>query len=1212
MMKSKTYRYKTNNQAIAGAILIIAALCAVVSWLGNSSVSSAENFPNLRGQEAVEHLQKQGVYDSLQAAFKDARRNELADSQIKLTANDVQTGDTFFGFSVDVSGNTAVVGCPNCKVSGNVEQGAVYVFVKSASGWAFQQKLTANDGAAEDHFGGAVSIEGNTLAVGATDADAGSGANRGAVYVFVRSVTTWLPQQKLTANDGANNDKFGIDVSLSGETLAIGSSIANLVDPGAIYIFVRSGVSWTQQQRLAPSDGASNDLFGRRVGLDGDTVISGSSRHNSFNGAAYIFVRNGTVWTQQQKIVGSDLQTNSNFGGNVAVSGDTAIVGAIGGVNVLGAGYVFVRNGNSWTQQQKLAADNLDNAFGVDVAVSGDTILIGAFTEDIGANPNQGAAYQFVRTGSNWSQQRRLTATDGAGEDNFGFAVAIDGQTSIVGAVKDDINANTDQGSAYIFDCGRTEQRQITAADGAAFDQFGGAVAVSGDTVVVGAKLEEDPNGVTQGAAYVFVRGGAGWIQQQKLKAAPLINGAEFGHSVAISGNTIVVGAWKETILNPPNPPTDTQGAAYVFTRNGTVWTQQARLLANDGAFNDQFGNAVAIDGETIIVGAYFDDVGANANQGSAYIFVRNGANWTQQARISSTDGAANDNFGNAVSVSGSTVAVGAFQKNTFQGAAYIFTRNGAIWSQQQKLTAMDGVTGDEFGFVVSVSGNTVAVGAQRDDTDQFQDHGSVYIFTRNGTIWTQQTKIFQDTTLVFAQFGYALALDGENLIVGQGGGLNIAWVYTRNGTTWSVADEYAGAAQSSFGGAVGISGAIVSIGALARTLGGNSQQGEARIYYGDCSTAPVGTASGAIFRRRCKAPTQATLGTVSDAQEPAGSLTVTPQIVPNGITLTNLTNTNGTITANVGAECNATISAKTIVLRVSDAAFGVSTFNVQINVIEKQNTTDFDGDRRTDLSIFRPSNGQWWFQKSSDNAVNAFTFGTSTDKPAPADYDGDGKTDAAFWRASTGEWFVLRSSNFTFYSVPFGLPSDKPARGDFDGDGRADLTVYRPSNGTWYISRSSDGSVTFQQFGISTDAPVPSDYDDDGKDDLAVFRPSTGTWWIQRSTAGLFVVAFGSSSDKPVPGDYTGDGRADTAVFRPSNGVWYVLRSEDLSFFAAPFGVSTDTPAPGDYDGDGKFDFAVFRPSETNWYVQKSGGGTLIQAFGLTNDTPVPAAFVP
>lgn len=276
----------------------------------------------------------------------------------------------------------------------------------------------------------------------------------------------------------------------------------------------------------------------------------------------------------------------------------------------------------------------------------------------------------------------------------------------------------------------------------------------------------------------------------------------------------------------------------------------------------------------------------------------------------------------------------------------------------------------------------------------------------------------------------------------------------------------------------------------------------------------------------------------------------------------------------------------------------------------------DFDGDGKTDISIFRPSNGEWWYQQSGDNVVKALTFGVSTDKITPGDYDGDRKADIAFFRPSTGEWFVLRSSNLTFFAAPFGTSTDKPAPGDFDGDGKTDFAVFRPSNATWFILRTSDMGVQTAPFGSSTDIPTVADYDGDGKSDIAIYRPaggSGGEWWILRSSNGsVFATPFGLAMDKPVQGDYTGDGKADCAFFRPSTGTWYVLRSDNLTFYAAPFGANGDTPVPGDYDGDGKYDFGVFRPSAVTWFINKSTGGVLIQGFGAIGDIPVPSAYVP
>lgn len=270
----------------------------------------------------------------------------------------------------------------------------------------------------------------------------------------------------------------------------------------------------------------------------------------------------------------------------------------------------------------------------------------------------------------------------------------------------------------------------------------------------------------------------------------------------------------------------------------------------------------------------------------------------------------------------------------------------------------------------------------------------------------------------------------------------------------------------------------------------------------------------------------------------------------------------------------------------------------------------DFDGDNKTDISIFRPNLGEWWYLKSSDGTSRAFQFGSSADKIVPADFTGDGKTDIAFWRESSGQWFVLRSENSSFYSFPFGTIGDIPAPADYDGDGTDDPAVFRPSNATWYIINSS-GGTTILSFGVAEDKPVVADYDGDGKDDIAIFRPSVSEWWILKSSGGAVAFQFGEIGDKTVSADYTGDGKADIAIWRPTNRNWYILRSEDLSFYAFPFGANDDIPTPGDYDGDGRADAAVWRESNKTWFLQQTTAGFQAVAFGANGDIPVPNAYV-
>ena len=265
----------------------------------------------------------------------------------------------------------------------------------------------------------------------------------------------------------------------------------------------------------------------------------------------------------------------------------------------------------------------------------------------------------------------------------------------------------------------------------------------------------------------------------------------------------------------------------------------------------------------------------------------------------------------------------------------------------------------------------------------------------------------------------------------------------------------------------------------------------------------------------------------------------------------------------------------------------------------------DYDGDGKSDVSVFRPSSGVWYLLNSSIG-IQSLPFGIATDKITPADFDGDSKTDVAVYRPSNGVWYILKSSG-GFNALQFGVAEDVPAPADYDGDGRADIAVFRPSTGAWYILGSTVG-LNVTQFGLAGDIPVAADYDGDGKADIAVYRPSSGVWYELRSSAGFSAQQFGTSTDLPTKADYDADGKTDVAVFRPSTGTWY-LQQSTAGIRTLQFGQNGDRPAAADYDGDGKADVAVFRPSSGVWYLQRSTAGLSVLQFGQSGDVPTPAA---
>jgi hypothetical protein len=303
------------------------------------------------------------------------------------------------------------------------------------------------------------------------------------------------------------------------------------------------------------------------------------------------------------------------------------------------------------------------------------------------------------------------------------------------------------------------------------------------------------------------------------------------------------------------------------------------------------------------------------------------------------------------------------------------------------------------------------------------------------------------------------------------------------------------------------------------------------------------------------------------------------------------------------------------------DENWGGVTFNIDnnisdapvvSNVVQRNKIADFDGDGKTDISVYRPDASSVWYVLPSLNSVfYGVGFGLPDDIITPGDFDGDGKTDYGIFRPSTGTWYIQVKAGF-LRAITFGQLGDIPVPADYDGDGKVDIAVYRPSNNTWYIKNSFDArgtSLTIITFGALGDKPVQGDYDGDGKSDIAVFRPSNGTWYLLQSTLGFTGVQFGNTTDKPVQSDYDGDGKFDVAVFR--EGIWYILQSQN-GFLGTQFGLPTDRPTPGDFDGDSKADIAVYRPSNGAWYILQSQAGFIGLQFGNASDQPVPTAYIP
>ena len=715
--------------------------------------------------------------------------------QSKLTSDSGAVNDKF-GYSVAMDVNTAVVGAPGV----NGGKGAAYVFTRDSNPgpWSQAATLTAPDGADNDEFGISVTIDGDTIVVGAHQPEYTDGNNvivrrAGATYVFAKPGDSWVATStaaKFTASDGADNDKFGISVAIDGDTIVVGAHQPEYTDEnnvivkraGATYVFTKAAtddwVATSTAAKLTASDGADNDEFGISVAIDGDRIVVGAHQpeytdENNVivrrSGATYVFTKAATDdWTdttETSKLTASDGAANDEFGISVAVDVDTIVVGAhqhdLNSNPDAGAGaaYVFARNSGVWGQTSKLTASNGDSGdgFGISVAVDvvdvvgddEDTIVVGAYLDD---NPgiirtDSGSVYVFVREREVWSETVNLAAPDAASKDRFGYSVSVGGGNLLSGAPPSD----DDPGSAYMMDISNAAWEDLNAEE----------LTVSGRDHFYRVR------NLTNDQEFAFrvrsVNDAGNHRTAETVSATPrLAKPGKPEGLTARAGDRRVTLSWDD--------PRDSSIDGYQVLRP----PKQTKLTAgSDGEGGGRFGESVALDGGTAVIGAPHHDAINGANAGAAYVFVKDSSGWGQPVKLTADDGGQNDLFGYSVAVDGDTIVVGAYQleyqeaTNTVEkpGAAYIFTKVGGVWTQAAKLTASDGAVKDRFGYSAAVDDDTIVVGARGDDGKK----GAAYVFTRDsGTgVWSQAAKLTASGGAVVDYFGHSVAVDSTTIVVG-------------------------------------------------------------------------------------------------------------------------------------------------------------------------------------------------------------------------------------------------------------------------------------------------------------------------------------------------------------------------------------------------------------------------------------------------------------
>ena len=793
--------------------------------------------------------------------------------EAKLLAADGIVGD-FFGYSVSLHDDVLVIGAYEDYDNG-ADSGSAYVFRYDGAAWIQEAKLLPSDGDDDDKFGKHVSVFDGVALIGAP-ADDDNGPSSGSAYVYRYDGSSWIEEAKLLASDGWGGDAFGDAVSLCGDIAVVGAHghDANGSNGGAAYVYRFDGASWLEDSRFLASDGEESDYFGYAVSVSDSVVLVGAysdSDNGPESGSAYVYRHDGTYWMEEVKLLASDGAEDDRFGFSVSVFGDVALVGSADDDQGehSGAAYVFDmpavyvgEPGGSWFDPANWGIGYVPDAE-TDAFIPGQAVIDqpGAVAELVTVQP--GGSLTFG-SGSDLTIAQGLTIQSGGALNGDGH---VYGDVHNYGLVSPGASAGcleiagnyTQHASGELFaELAEELQHDLldvagpeTTLDGAltvdliepyqgwpedAFDVVQ-CPSIVGDFAVVDLPIVDDCLSVDvhllEDAVQIeFEPAPIEPEQAAKLMASDYFQDDYFGHSVSIRDEIAVIGAWRD------DDSGSASGSVYVYRYDGLSWIEEAKLLASDGAEDDYFGRSVSISGNVVVVGANGED-SQGSDSGAAYVFRDAGSSWIEEAKLLASDGAAGDEFGSTVSISGGRIVVGAHgddDHGSDAGAAYVYRYDGSAWVEEAKLLASDGAAGDWFGSSVSIFGDVIVIGAPEPFLDA---PGSAYVFVHDGTSWVEDAKLLASDGSWFDLFGVSVATSGDVIVVGaeehedRGPRTGAAYLFRIQESSWIEIQELLPSdvgADDRFGCSVSISGDLAVIGASEHDENGN-KSGSAYVF---------------------------------------------------------------------------------------------------------------------------------------------------------------------------------------------------------------------------------------------------------------------------------------------------------------------------------------------------------------------------------------------